>query len=322
MTKTLDKQQKITANILACMPPLHSLPPKLARPMFTLVDRLLGIPNAPLNNVKNISIATHDGRASLPLRIYYPNKSLTQNETTHAMMFFHGGGGVIGSLNSHDRLCRYLAQFSNVVIISVGYRLAPEHKFPTAIHDAIDAWNWLHNNKQTLAIQNHHIGAGGDSAGAYLATLLSLTQTLNSRPIKVSTPPEFQYLLYPMVDLRGLTPSYLNAHKGMLLTKKLMDYFRKHFLVNLSQSEHAIVSPLLADDLHLLPTTYLLSVEHDPLKDSGIAFAQTLIAQGVSVTHEHFDDCMHSFISTYKVSQRAQQGVNQIAQQLKQLCST
>lgn len=322
MIKTLDKQQKRVAKALALMPPLHALPPKLARPTFTSLDRLIGIPKTPLNTIKDVSITAHDNSGSFSARIYYPNETPNHATSTHAMMYFHGGGGVIGSVKSHDHLCRHLAQHANVVIISVDYRLAPEHKFPTAVHDAIDAWNWLTNNKQTLNLEHHILGAGGDSAGAYLAALLSLTNTTKELPVKVNTPPNFQYLLYPMFDLRGLTDSYLSANNEMLLTNTLMDYFRKHFLTTIAQSEQAIVSPILASDLQLLPKTYLLSVEFDPLKDTSIAFAKQLKEQGVAITHEHFDDCMHSFISTYKLSKRAQLGVTQITQQLKQLCST
>ena len=317
-----DKQQKRIANLLALMPPMHSMPPKLARPIFTVIDRILGIPNTQLNTIKNVSIPTHDGNTTITARVYYPNQTEAHPSTSHAMMYFHGGGCVIGSINSHDRLCRYLAQNSNVVIISVNYRLAPEHKMPTPIVDAITAWNWLNDNKHALGLQNHILGAGGDSAGAYLTALLSLTDTQHELPLKTKMPPAFQYLLYPMIDLRGQTQSYQNANKGMLLTNKLMDYFSKHYLQSVSQKASAIASPALANDLHLLPKTYLLTVEFDPLKDDGIKFANTLKEKNIPITHEHFEDCMHSFVTTYKVSERAKQACKQIAQQLKYLCST
>ena len=322
MNTMQDKQQQKIANLLELMPPMHWMPPKLARPTFTVIDRILGIPNTQLNTIKNVTIPTHDGKSAINARIYYPNETKACANTTHAMMYFHGGGCVIGSINSHDRLCRYFAQNSNVVIISVNYRLAPEHKIPTPIVDAITAWNWLNDNKHALGLENHILGAGGDSAGAYLTTLLSLTDTQQELPINTNTPPAFQYLLYPMIDLRGQTESYRNANKGMLLTSKLMDYFSKHYLQSVSQKASAIASPALANDLHLLPKTYLLTVEFDPLKDDGIAFANTLKEKNIPITHEHFEDCMHSFVTTYKVSERAKQACKQIARQLKHLCST
>jgi acetyl esterase len=316
----LDKQQQKLANILSYLPPTHSLPPKMARPIFTLLDRLTGIKKVDVGEVKNINIATHGDNQSISLRMYYPTKSAAQY--THAMMYFHGGGCVIGSIQSHDRLCRYLAQHTNTVIISVGYRLAPEYKFPIPILDAIESWNWLQSHKDELGLSQCEIGAGGDSAGAYLALLLGLPSVQHTLPIQTSCPPEFQYLLYPMVDLQGLTASYRSANDGMLLTNKLMDYFRDHYLVSRQQMSLPLVSPLLIDELSELPKTYLLTVEFDPLKDDGIAFANKLKAQSVAVHHQHFDDCMHSFVSTTRVSQRAQQGVEEISRQLKDLCST
>ena len=320
MMPTLDKQQQTLVNILSYLPPTHSLPPKLARPIFTLLDRFAGIKKVKVGQIKNITIATHGDNQKIPLRIYYPASPSAQY--SHAMMYFHGGGCVIGSIQSHDRLCRYLAQQTNTVIISVGYRLAPEYKFPTPILDAIESWNWLQSHKNELGLSQCEIGAGGDSAGAYLAVLLGLSSIQKTLPIQTSGTPEFQYLLYPMVDLQGLTASYRSANKDMLLTNKLMDYFRDNYLLSTQQVSLPLVSPLLIDDLSELPKTYLLTVEFDPLKDDGITFANKLKAQSVPVTHQHFDDCLHSFVSTAKVSKRAQKGVEQISQQLKDLCST
>lgn len=317
---TLDKQQSKVTKILEYFPPTHTLPPKMARPIFTVVDRLVGIKKASVKAIKNIKIKTLDDTQTIPVRIYYPSQPNTKNPS--AMMYFHGGGCVIGSIASHDRLCRHLAQHSGTVIISVGYRLAPEHKFPTPIIDAIHAWNWLQENKKALELTNHQIGVGGDSAGAYLAVLTELQHVQKTLSVQASVKPDFQYLLYPMMDLRGGTESYKNAQGGMLLTNQLMDYFTKHYLENPEQTQLPLASLLLINDFSELSKTYLLTLEFDPLKDSGIAFANALTEQGVNVTHEHFDDCMHSFVSTAKVSQRAKQGVDQITQQLKDLCST
>jgi acetyl esterase len=318
---TLDKQQLKVAKLLEYLPPTHSLPPKLARPIFTLLDRLTGIKKVAVGKIENIAINTYGDNQKIPLRIYYPSQHKTNN-CSNAMMYFHGGGCVIGSIQSHDRLCRYLAQHSNTVIISVDYRLAPEHKFPCAIIDAISAWNWLQDNKTDLGLAGYNIGAGGDSAGAYFAVLLGLSSVQQTLPVHTNIKPDFQYLLYPMLDLRGLSESYKSAQSGMLLTNQLMDYFCRHYLVNSEQAELPLVSPLLIDDISELAKTYILTLEFDPLKDSGIAFANKLKEQSITVTHEHFDDCMHSFISTVKVSKRAKQGLVQITQQLKNLCST
>ena len=324
----LDKQQFKIAKLLEYLPPLYALPPSMARLSYTLVDRLFGVRKVNIQKIENIKIQAFNHKRTIGLRIYYPKQTNTpsNNQTPtdtkkHAMMYFHGGGCVIGNIHSHDRLCRHLAHHSQTVIISVDYGLAPKHKYPAAVIDAIQAWNWLQENKTNLGLADYKIGAGGDSAGGYLSILLGLSSAQDALPIQVTSTPEFQYLLYPMVDLRALTESYKNANSGMLLTNRLMDYFRDHFLVNPQQANEALASPILFDDLSQLAKTYLLTVEFDPLKDDGIAFANKLKTQSVPITHEHFADCMHSFVSTAKFSKRANQGVHQITKQLSNLCS-
>ncbi len=313
----LDKQQARIARLLGYLPPIHCLPPFLARVSYTALDRLLGIPKTSVKAIKDLYIPTHDSKQTIALRIYYPEASNTQKPK--AMMYFHGGGCVIGSITSHDRLCRYLCNKSNIVIISVGYRLAPKHKFPAAIYDAIHAWNWVHDHLQHIDLTGYKLGAGGDSAGGYLACFLSLNRQQTELTIQVKHKPEFLYLLYPMMDLRGLTQSYRDANNGMLLTNTLMDYFSRHYLSNVEQKFLPLASPILFETFSHFPHTYILTCGADPLRDDGIAFAQKLESQNVLVTHDHFDDCMHSFISVYRASNRAQQATFAIAQRLKQL---
>ena len=198
-------------------------------------------------------------------------------------------------------------------IISVDYRLSPEYKFPTPIYDAIDAWNYIHDNHKALNIHPKYIGVGGDSAGAYLACLIGLNTLQTQLPVQSKVTPQFQFLLYPMLDLQGLTESYRRFNKQLLLTRDLMDYFRQHYLNSLDEAALPLVSPLLTNDISESPDSYILTLGFDPLRDDGIAYAERLKAAGIATHHEHYADCMHGFISVTALSARAKQATHNVA---------
>lgn len=314
----LEKKQQNIAKLMSFMP-LHILPPKLFRGLYTATDRLLGIRKIALPRVIDSTILLDVGASSdvsLKVRAYYPvfeGANVNQSVKLKTLVYFHGGGCVIGSINSHDRFCRYLAKHSNMNIISVGYRLAPEHKFPVPLHDAIAAWNYIRQNHDKFAIDPEHIGVGGDSAGAYLASIIGLRHLQVDLPVSASAKPAFQFLLYPMFDLQGLTDSYHQFDKQLLLTRPLVDYFRKHYLNSLEQSPLPLVSPLQADDLSESPKSYILTLGYDPLRDDGLAYVERLKSAKITVHHEHYDDSMHGFISVASVSERAQKAVQDAA---------
>ncbi|WP_299569005.1 alpha/beta hydrolase [uncultured Shewanella sp.] len=321
----LESKQRLAAKLLT-LTPLHKLPPKLFRPVYSAMDRLLGLSKIEIAKVIDSSIAItsqpHKTSAkTIKLRAYYPvfqkadgvDKVKTAQKT---LVYFHGGGCVIGSIDTHDRFCRFLANHGKMNVISVNYRLAPEHKFPSPICDAIEAWNHVNENHQQLHINPNHIGVGGDSAGAYLACIIGLTHVQNELPVIAKTQPEFQFLIYPMLDLQGLTESYRKFDKQLILTRTLMDYFRDHYLNSLNEISQPLVSPLLIKDISQSPKTYLLTLGYDPLRDDGITYATRLKNAEVITHHQHFDDCMHGFISITKTSDRAKQACHQIAMAL------
>lgn len=313
----LDPQQARIAKLLDYLPAIHTLPPFMARISYTSLDRILGIPKIKVKEVRDYKISNYDNQGKIKLRVYYPTQVKPKNQK--ALIYFHGGGCVIGSINSHDRLCRKLCEDSQTSIISVEYRLAPKYKFPTAILDAIHAWNWISQHLDDLGLTDHKLGAGGDSAGGYLAFLLSIPQSQTELDISPIISPKFLYLLYPMMDLRGLTQSYKNANQGVLLTNTLMDYFSKHYLNNEAQKELPLASPLLFSDLSPLPETYILTCGHDPLCDDGITLVEHLNSQNIPVKHDHLEDCMHSFVSVYRMSRRAQQATQLISKRLQEI---
>ncbi|WP_137224942.1 alpha/beta hydrolase [Shewanella sp. MEBiC00475] len=321
----LEAKQLLAAKLLS-LAPLYQLPVTLFRYVFLAMDRMLGLTKIEMDKVINLTVPVGTGTSNMStqntsdsssyttikLRIYHPSA----NKPQKTLVYFHGGGGVIGSINTHDRFCRYLAKHSNMNIISVDYRLAPEHKFPIPICDAIEAWNYINTNHQQLNINPQHIGVGGDSAGGYLACILGLHSLQTSLPVQVKVKPAFQFLIYPMVDLQGLTESYRRFNKQLILTRDLMDYFRLHYLHSLDQVTLPLVSPLLAKDISESPKSYILTLGYDPLRDDGIAYAQRLKAAGINTQHQHYNDCMHGFISITKLSARAKQATHNIAMAL------
>jgi acetyl esterase len=321
----LETKQLMAAKWLSLLP-LYKLPVRLFRYVFLMMDRMLGLTKIKMDKVVELIIpvsTNHRGDAkdtsdnlqinnTIKLRIYHPSA----NTPPKTLVYFHGGGCAIGSINTHDHFCRYLAKHGKMNIVSVGYRLAPEHKFPTPICDAIEAWNYINDNHQQLNINPQYIGVGGDSAGGYLACIIGLNSLQTSLPVQVKLTPAFQFLIYPMVDLQGLTESYRRFNKQLILTRDLMDYFRQQYLNSIDEVTLPLVSPLQAKDISESPKSYILTLGYDPLRDDGIAYALRLKAAGINTQHQHYDDCMHGFISITKLSARAKQATHDIAMAL------
>lgn len=319
----LDKSQRRLATFLGLFPPLHKLPVKVFRQLFFAMDRLFGLPCTALENIVDYSIETAEHPVTTAahqskIRVYYPSKTPLEHRT---MVYFHGGGCVIGSIETHDRFCRYLAKHANMNIISADYRLAPEFPFPVPIIDAISSWNWVHENHKKLNINPNAIGVGGDSAGAYLACLISLLPEQEVLPVQTRVKPTFQFLLYPIVDQQGKTESYIQSTRNLILTKDLVDYFKSQYVPADQDASQPLISPLQTRHLAHCPNTYLLTVGYDPLRDDGLTFAKQLTQAGCPLQHHHIHDCMHAFISLARISQRAKQASHQVALALAALAT-
>ena len=318
----LEKRQRLVGRALSVLPPLYCLPPKLFRPLFLMMDRLLGLNKINVGKVVNYKVPTTSNISGKPhqlnIRAYYPlGKKNDTSINVKSMVYFHGGGCVIGSIATHDRFCRYLAHYSNMVIISVDYRLAPEFKFPIPIYDAIDAWNWVNSHCQLLNIDDNNIGVGGDSAGGYLACLIGLTNLQTELAVKSVKAPSFQFLMYPMLDLQGKTESYNKFNKHLILTGQLVDYFKVHYVNKYDDVALPLISPLQTVDISISPKTFLLTLGYDPLRDDELAYAEKLKKAGVELKHEHYSDCMHGFISVARVSSTARKATESLAISLK-----
>ncbi len=225
--------------------------------------------------------------ADIPVRIY---RSDAGTELKPALIWFHGGGWVIGSLDGADFGCRIKANTSNCVVVSVDYRLAPESKFPTAADDAFAVTKWVAEHGAELGIDGSRIAVGGDSAGGNLAAVVAqLARDANGPAIT------FQALVYPVTNHDFSTPSYAENADGYLLTRASMEWFWRHYLNSEADGASTKASPLRHTNLAGLPPALVITAEFDPLRDEGEAYAEKLRAAGVAVEAKRFDGQIHAF---------------------------
>jgi acetyl esterase len=235
-----------------------------------------------VHSVSDRTIPSIDG-PPIPVRIYRPSPAAG----LPIVVWFHGGGWVLGNLETHDQLCRELCDGVRAIVVSVDYRLAPEARFPAAVDDCAAAWAWVNAHAQELGGDPDRIALGGDSAGGNLAAVVALT--LKKRLA-------FQLLIYPCVDQRMATDSIQRNGQGYLLTRALMGRFRANYLPNEKDKLDWRASPLLATSLSGLPQAFLLTAGFDPLVDVGRAYAERLAREGVEVEYRDYPDMIHGFI--------------------------
>lgn len=261
-----------------------------ARQEFDLFMKVMGARPAPVGEIIDRLVSTPgagiDGR--LRLRLYRPANPTARQ--LPAILFFHGGGFVIGSLEGYDLPCRHIAARTGCMVVAVDYRLAPEHKFPAAIEDGTAAFNWLVGEAVALGIDPACIVIAGDSAGGTIATVVA--QELRGWTWR----PCLQWLIYPATDLGEERPSHRSCSAGFLLTRPDMEWFRDQYLSDPGQVFDPRASPLRAADLSGLPPALVFTAGFDPLRDEGRAYADRLAASGVRTTHREFDSLIHGFI--------------------------
>lgn len=213
------------------------------------------------------------------------------DDADRLLVYFHGGGFVVGSLDSHDTVCRFLATHAGVSVLAVDYRLAPEHPFPAAPDDARAAFMFAASKASSWGHDAHRIGVGGDSAGGNLSAVLC--QDLRAAQVR----PAFQLLLYPVTDVSRQSASYREFADGFYLTETQMDWYTERYLGDADRSDPR-VSPLLAEDVSGLPPAYVATAGFDPLRDEGEAYARRLADAGVPVALRRHDGLIHAFVST------------------------
>lgn len=260
------------------LPPYYEVPAHIARRIFRDTRSALA-PASPEVAEARLLLAP----GPVALRYYRPHGT-KPDELLPALVYMHGGGWVIGDLDTHDVLCRQLANGARCAVYSADYRLAPEHPFPAAVDDCIAAVKFVAGRHKLVAV-------GGDSAGANLATVVALDARDRKGP-EIA----FQLLIYPATDQRGEYPSVARNGEGYLLTKKAMDYFRAQYLPRPADLLDWRASPLLAKSLAGLPPACVITAGYDPLLDEGCAYAQRLAQEGVEVAYQEYPDMLHGFI--------------------------
>ena len=259
------------------------------------VWNLIAYPPVLMHEVSDQTITMRDG-AEIPIRIYKPN----DRTDLPIMVFYHGGGFVTRSIESHDRVCRRLAHTSEVLVVSVGYRLAPEYKFPIPHQDCYDATVWVAENAHNLGGDPTQLIVAGDSAGGNLATVVATLARDNNGP-QIA----YQLLIYPTTDARLNHPSISKYGKGYMLSKVKMDWFVDHYKRTDEDKLNPLMSPLLEEDLSNLPPAYVLTAEFDPLKDEGVAYAKRLEEAGVVVVYKDYRGAIHGFANMDRVAPMA-----------------
>jgi acetyl esterase len=278
---------------------------------YYMAARLVSNPEPPeLLSAEPLSIPAAHG--TIPARIYTPKQLRKKDGLAPCLVFFHGGGWVIGNLETHDVVCRKLAHEGELIVISVDYRLAPEHRFPTAVDDAIAATRWVAANAKELGIDASRLVVGGDSAGGNLAAVVALNARENGPAIAG------QMLVYPATDFARTHPSHREPETSILLTHTVITWFANHYL-NGADINDWRASPARARSLAGLPPAYVLTAGADPLRDEGDEYAARLKQAGVAVSYRHFPGQFHGFFTMGKLLNQANVAVSEIATWLKGL---
>lgn len=290
-------------------PPYETLSPAEARQMY-LAGRVVTNPEPPaIASAEPLVIPGPDG--SIPARIYKPLKLREANGLSPCLVFFHGGGWVIGNLDSHDVVCRTLADEGQLIVISVDYRLSPEHRFPAAVEDAIASTKWIFSNAKSLSIDASQLFVGGDSAGGNLAAVVAINARTEGPKLAG------QVLIYPATDFSMSHPSHSEPETSALLTHSVIRWFRDHYLNGADGIVDWRASPARVQNLSGLPSAFVLTAGADPLRDEGDEFAVRLGNAGVPVVYRTYPGQFHGFLTMGKLLPKAGEAMREIGSWLK-----
>ena len=264
--------------------PMHSLPPHAARAFYEKAAGILDIRKVTMQRDERLDIPTRDG-AVIHAKLWAPS-----TEKLPVLVYFHGGGFTIGSSATHEPLCRRLAELAHCAVISVDYRLAPEHRFPTAVYDAWDALAFVRAQSSALGLDPARIAVGGDSAGGTLAAVSALHARDQQWPLSL------QLLFYPGTTAHQDTGSHRTFERGLVLGESVISYFFEQYIPLRSQRSDWRFAPLLAEDHAGVAPAWVGLAEIDPLVDEGVAYADTLRMAQVPVDLEIYAGVVHGFI--------------------------
>ena len=327
LTTTLHPQARALLDLLVerGIPPTESLPFLEARNAYRDRRAVLQPVPQPVAEVRDL---TADGpHGAIPLRLYRPQCVADAVAAAPALVYFHGGGWVIGDLDTHDTLCRELANAAGIIVIAVDYRLGPEHRFPAAYDDAYAATCWVAGPRRGAAASTRtRIAVGGDSAGGNLAAAVALgARDARAEPIDRTdlSPPRppiaYQLLIYPATDMRRGHPSHVENGTGYLLTSETIAWFHDHYIDDPRHDLDWRASPLLHDDHAGLPAALVVTAGFDPLRDEGLDYAGRLADAGNRVSYVSFTREVHGFITMGRVLDEANTAVALCAAELRRM---
>ncbi len=295
---TLDPQARLVLDMAEASdrPQLYSLSPEEARAEFAIAIKILDTDPPAVAEIRDIEAPGPAG--PVPIRLYRPH--IETGGPLPVLVFYHGGGFVIGDRDTYETPCRTLANQAGCLVASVDYRLAPEYKFPAAVDDAWAALTWIAANAAGFGGDAARLAVGGDSAGGNLSSVMA-------RMARDAGGPDLalQMLIYPATRLDGDTDSHRRLGEGYFLTRELMNWFMDHYLNGPEDLTDLRASPGLAEDLGGLAPAYVVTAGYDPLSDEGEAYAAGLSAAGVPVETRRFDGQIHGFLSMGKVIEAA-----------------
>jgi acetyl esterase len=310
--RALDPQAKAVIDLVikSGRPAFHQLSPKDARQLFR-ETRPASTPPAPeIGEVKDL--AAEGPAGEIPVRLYRP-KGAGSTTALPVLVYYHGGGWVIGDLETHDVLCRQITAAAGIAVVAVDYRLAPEHKFPAAIDDAWAATRWVVKQAARLGIDPSRLAVGGDSAGGNLAAVVALMARDAGGPAIRQ-----QVLLYPVTDVMRETRTYADFADGYMLTRDSMRWFIAHYLRGRDDARDWRASPLRAPSLAGLPPALIVTAGFDPLRDEGESYAGRLRDAGVMVDYACYGGMVHGFLGMGKLIDTAMRAVDHIGGVVRQ----
>ncbi len=290
-------------------PPLSTLTPAAAREVAKVMFTAFAREPEAMAAVEDSSLPGPAG--AIPVRLYRA-RGTSRDQVLPVMVYFHGGGFVIGNLDSHDRVCRTLANRAGCTIVAVDYRLAPEHPFPAAVADAWAAVEGVRARAGGLGIDGRRVAVGGDSAGGNLAAVAALLARDANIPVAA------QLLVYPVTDLAGGTGSYREFADGYMLTRDTMEWFSRLYLARPEDAADWRASPLRAANVSGLAPALVLTAGYDPLRDEGKAYAERLAGAGTPVRYRCFDGLIHGFLGMTKAVAAADEAFEECAAALRQ----
>jgi acetyl esterase len=308
--QVLDAQLQLLLRLMAAagLPRVETLAPAEARAFFRESAGLLG--GAPIDVARVLDeSAPREGGGAVPLRVVVPASGRAPHPV---LVYYHGGGWTVGDLDTHDGVARRLAASSHCIVVSVDYRLGPEHRFPAAADDAVAAFAWVADNAARFGGDASRLAVGGDSAGGNLAAVVCQQALASAGRV-----PDFQLLVYPVTDLAEEAESYQTFAEGFYLTRPLMRWFRDNYLARREDGVDPRASPLRAASLAGLPPAYVATAGYDPLRDEGGAYARRLAEAGVAVEYRNHESLIHGYFSMAGVVRGAARAFDEAADALR-----